>query len=69
MGFMDIIGDCMGKAAARMNEIQQYAREYEVMTDDELKKEYNDLRGRSGTEERNRLAAVVYVLKNRGYGN
>lgn len=69
MGFKDSIGDYMGKAAARANELQRYLREYEVMTDYELKKEYNDLRGRSGREESNRLAAVACVLRNRGYGN
>ena len=66
--FLNILGSFLGAAAAKSQEIQQYLPEYETMTDNELKKEYMDLKNEYGTEAGNRLTAVKIVLKSRGYG-
>ncbi len=66
--FLNILGSFLGAAAAKYQEVQQYLPEYEMMTDNELKKEYMDLKDKSGTEASNRLAAVKIVLNSRGYG-
>lgn len=68
MGFLDGLGNIMGKMAANMQEIQVYKSEYESMSDKELIREYKDLKGRSGREYTNRSAAVRMVLNDRGYG-
>ena len=66
-GFLDSLGGFLGKMAAMSQEIQGYKSEYECMSDSDLKREYNSLRNRSGTEYRNRLTAVKMVLQDRGY--
>lgn len=68
MGFLDILGSGLGKMAAAGKEVLMYKSEYESMTDTELKREYQDLKNRSGTEYRHRLMAVKFVLQDRGYG-
>jgi hypothetical protein len=42
-------------------------KETEHMSDFDLKYEYKDLKGKSGTEYKRRLMAVTAVLKDRGY--
>ena len=68
MSFLDKAGSFLGAVAAKYQEVQQYQHEYEMMTDNELKKEYMDLKDKSGTEASNRLEAVKIVLRSRGYG-
>lgn len=68
MGFMDGLGNVLGGMAAKAQTLQSYKLEYESMSDSELKREYQDLRKRSGTEARDRLIAVKSVLQDRGYG-
>ncbi len=68
MGFLDGLGSVLGMMAANAQEIQNYKNEYEIMTDTELKREYQDLKHRSGTEYEHRLKAVRSVLQDRGYG-
>ena len=67
MGFMDALGSCLGKMAALAQEVQTYKMEYETMSDNDLKREYNALLHKSGVEERNRRAAIQSVLSDRGY--
>ena len=69
MGFLDFLGSAMGSMAAKMQEAQSYMSEYEPMTDKELIREYNDLKGRSGREVEARKMAVRTILNQRGYGN
>ncbi len=68
MSLLNNLGSFLGSVAAKCQEVQQYQREYEAMSDYELKKEYMDLKNKSGTEESNRLVAVKLVLQSRGYG-
>lgn len=68
MGFMDSLGGMMGKMAAQAQEMQGYKSEYELMTIDELKREYRDLKNRSGSTYKLRIAAIRSVLQDRGYG-
>ena len=68
MGFMDGLGNVLGGMAAKAQTLQSYKLEYESMSDSELKREYQDLRKRGGTEARDRLIAVKSVLQDRGYG-
>lgn len=67
-GFFDALGSMAGKMAAVGQELQGYKSEYESMSDNDLIREYKDLNGKSGTENRYRRAAVTSVLKDRGYG-
>ena len=67
MGFLDSLGSAVGKMAAQAQEIQGYKSEYEYMSDNDLKREFNNLRNKSGTEYKNRFMAVKMVLKDRGY--
>lgn len=67
MGFLDSLGSAVGKMAAQAQEIQGYKSEYEYMSDSDLKREFNNLRNKSGTEYKNRFMAVKMVLKDRGY--
>lgn len=67
MGFLDSLGNTIGKMAAQAQEIQGYKSEYESMSDYDLKREFNSLRNKSGTECRNRFTAVKMVLRDRGY--
>ena len=64
---LDELGSFMGQMAARMQEIQTYKSEYEGMSDYDLKREYNDLKGKRDSESQNRLKAVKMVLTDRGY--
>ena len=66
MGFLDSLGKGLGKLAAIGEEVQSLKGDYVHMSDNELKREYNDLRKKSGTENRNRLMAVKSVLADRG---
>jgi hypothetical protein len=66
MGFFDALGSIVGKMAAMGQEIQGYKSEYESMSDNDLKRAYENLKNKSGTEERYRLMAVMSVLKDRG---
>lgn len=68
MGFLDALGSGLGKMAATMQEVQVYKLEYESMSDYDLKREYNALKNKYGTENRNRFTAVKMVLSDRGYG-
>lgn len=68
MGFLDGVGSILGKAAAKAQEIQNYKIEYESMSDSELKREYQYLKGKSGQEYKDRFKAVILVLNDRGYG-
>jgi hypothetical protein len=68
MGFLDGLGSALGKLGAMAQEVQGYKGEYESMSDVDLKREYNALKNKSGTENKNRLMAVTAVLKDRGYG-
>lgn len=67
MSFLDSLGDVLGQMTAKAQEVQGYKSEYECMSDNDLKREYNSLVNKSGTEHRNRLMAVKMVLKDRGY--
>lgn len=66
--FLDFAGEMLGKAAARAQEVQNYKSEYELMSDRELKREYQAIKDKSGTEYRNRCTAIKCVLNDRGYG-
>lgn len=68
MGFLDVLGKGLGKMAAKAQELQNYKIEYESMSDSELKREYQYLRGRSEKEFKDRFIAVKLVLQDRGYG-
>jgi hypothetical protein len=68
MGFLDVLGGALGKAAAIGKEVQAYKSQYESWRDDELKREHSKLKGASGTENKYRLIAVRSVLNDRGYG-
>lgn len=68
MGFLDVLGSGLGKMAAAGKEVLMHKSEYESMTETELKREYQDLKNRSGTEYRHRLMAVRSILQDRGYG-
>lgn len=65
MGFLDFIGNTLGKMAAMSQEILSLKGEYEHMSDNELKREYRDLKGRFDSDSRNRLKAVTMILKER----
>lgn len=67
MGFFDELGKAMGKKFAQAQEVQCYKLEYESMSDNDLKREYDRLRNRSGQECENRFLAVRMVLKDRGF--
>ena len=67
MGFLEILGDVLGTMAAQAPEIKRFKAEYEWMSDYDLKREYNRLRNAYGTENNNRLLAVKWVFKDRGY--
>ena len=69
MGFMDFLGEMVGTLAAQGNEIQGYKKDYEFMSDQQLLREYNNLKGKSGQENKNRFYAIKSVLSDRGYGN
>jgi len=66
MGFLDILGDVAGKLVAQGQEIQSLKDEYELMNNNDLVREYNYLKGKSGSEQRNRFTAVMIILKERG---
>lgn len=66
MGFFDSFGKVLGKLAAIGEEVKNLKSDYECMSDNELKREYNVLRTKSGSENRNRLMAVKLVLADRG---
>lgn len=68
MGFLDALGSMAGKIAAMGQEMLAYKSEYEFMSDNDLKREYKELKNKSGAENKSRLAAVTSVLKDRGYG-
>lgn len=67
MGFLDSLGNTIGKMAAQAQEVQGYKNEYESMSDYDLKREFNNLRNKSGIEYKNRFMAVKMVLRDRGY--
>lgn len=67
MGFMDALGSGLGKMAAMSQEVMGYKSEYECMSDSDLKREFNALKDRHGTEQRYRFTAVKMVLTDRGY--
>ena len=66
MGFLDFAGEMVGKFGALAQEVNALKSDYESMTNEELKREYESLKGKSGREQRNRLMAVGSVLSDRG---
>ena len=68
MAFMDFLGSVVGKMASTMQDVQKYKSEYEYMSDNDLKREYNRLKNDSwkGTEGDHRLTAVKMILSERG---
>ncbi len=69
MGFFaEFAGGLLGQAAARAQEMQNYKSEYELMSDRELKREYQAIKEKSGDEYKYRRMAIKSVLTDRGYG-
>lgn len=66
MSFWDGVGSALGKMAAQAQVLQGYKSEYEAMSDQQLWREYQDLKKRSGTECSQRRAAAKQVLLDRG---
>ncbi len=46
MGFLDFAGEMMGRAVANGQEMMKYKTEYEKMSNQELKREYNYLKNK-----------------------
>lgn len=63
--FKGILGSIFDDLLETNEKLQTYKMQYQSMTDDELKREYRKLR-QGG--DRYRLATVVSILKDRGYG-
>ena len=69
MGFFaEFAGELLGKAMANAQEMQNYKSEYELMSDRELKREYQAIKDEKGTEYQYRRIAIKSVLTDRGYG-
>ena len=66
MGFGDFLGSVAGKFIAEAEEATKYKKSYERMSSTDLKREYNAIRSKSGTEYRLHKAAIKMVLKDRG---
>ena len=67
MGFGDFLGSIAGQLMAEAEEATKYKKSYEHMNNTDLKREYNAIRSKSGTEYRLRKVAIKMVLKDRGY--
>lgn len=67
MGFLDLLGELAGGMAARGAEIKSLQNEYKDMTDRDLELEYRALKGKNGTDNSLRYAAVTAELKERGF--
>lgn len=68
MGFLDFAGEMFGKIAVQGMEMKGYKSEYERMSNDQLKREFNAIKDKSGTEYNLRRGAIKSVLSDRGYG-
>lgn len=66
MGFLDFLGETVGRLGAVAQEVNTLKSEYECMNNDQLKLEYMALKGKSGTENRNRFTAIKMILTDRG---
>lgn len=72
MGFLDFLGEVAGSMAAKAQVLQNYKKEYEEMSDNNLKREYNKLKEETQSswcsqEKKDRFSAVKMVLRDRGY--
>lgn len=71
MGFMDSLGETMGRMAAMGEELQRYKSEYESLTNADLAREYRSLRSQNMPNKttKNRLIALKSVMSDRGLIN
>lgn len=72
MGFLDFLGEMAGSLAAKGQVLQGYKSEYENMSDNNLKREFNKLREETQSswcsqEKKDRFIALKSVLRDRGY--
>ena len=68
MGFLDFAGEMLGKIAVQAKEMDGYKREYEGMSNNQLKVEFDAIKNKRGDEYNLRRCAIKSVLSDRGYG-
>lgn len=70
MGFMDslggLLGDIAGGVMGKAQEAYKYKQEYESLSDNDIKREYQRVKDRSGAEFMARKMALMTIAKERG---
>lgn len=69
MGFLDFMGEMFGSLAGELvskaKDTNVYKSEYEMMSDRQLRREYQDLRDKQGREYECRRIAISSIMSDR----
>ncbi|WP_304969380.1 hypothetical protein [Romboutsia ilealis] len=69
MGFLDFMGEMfgslVGEMTAKAKDVNIYKNEYEMMSDRQLKREFQDLVGKQGREYECRRLAISSIMNDR----